>query len=327
MRADRLIALLMLLQTHGRMTALELAQRLEVSERTIYRDITALGVAGIPIITESGPGGGCSLVDSYRTNLTGLTEDETRALFMLSLPAPLSKLGVGHELQTALLKLSAALPVTRQPVGEQVHRRIYLDSTWWFQPEEPLPCLPALYQAVWEDRLVYLEYLVRYEPRGEVLLGQSVEPYGLVAKANVWYLVACQAGQMKVYRVSQVVTAHLKTEHFERSSSFDLPVFWKNWCAKFEQRRFHYPVTARVSPELLPELGRYFGNEIQSKINQAERDVGGWAILTLPFERLEDARNRLLGFGGAIEVLAPEALRKSIADFAFQIVKRYKPPD
>ena len=325
MRADRLITLLMLLQTHGRMTALELAHRLEVSERTIYRDITALGVAGIPIITESGPGGGCSLLDSYRTNLTGLTEDETRALFMLTLPAPLSKLGVGHELQTALLKLSAALPVTRRPVEEQVHRRIYLDSTWWFQPEEPLPCLPSLYQAVWEDRPVDLEYLVRYEPRGEVQLGQLVEPYGLVAKASVWYLVACQAGQMKVYPVSQVIDARLKTGHFERSSTFELAAFWNKWCAKYEQRRFHYPVTARVAPELLPELGRYFGREIQSKIKQAERDAAGWIVLTLQFERLEDARNRLLGFGGAIEVLAPEALRKSMSDFAFQIVERYKP--
>ncbi|HEX2910651.1 MAG TPA: HTH domain-containing protein [Chloroflexia bacterium] len=186
MRADRLIALLMLLQSHGSMTAQALAETLEVSERTIYRDINALGIAGIPVMTERGPGGGCSLLDSYRTNLTGLTEEETRALFMLNLPAPLSQLGVAPELKSALLKLSAALPVTRRSAEERVRQRIHLDATWWFQPEEPLPCLTKLYQAIWEDALVYVKYRVRFEPRGEVEIEQLVEPYGLVAKASVW---------------------------------------------------------------------------------------------------------------------------------------------
>src|SRR5512136_703550 len=136
MRADRLLSLLMLLQARGRMTAQELAAELEVSERTIYRDINALSASGVPVYAESGPGGGCALLDSYRTNLTGLDQDEVRALFMLSIPAPLDQLGVSQELRTALLKLSAALPDTRRGDEERTRQRIHLDSTWWFQPEE-----------------------------------------------------------------------------------------------------------------------------------------------------------------------------------------------
>ena len=141
MRADRLLSLLMLLQARGRMTAQELAAELEVSERTIYRDINALSASGVPVYAESGPGGGCALLDSYRTNLTGLTADEARALFMLNIPAALDQLGVTQELKAALLKLSAALPEARRRDEERIRQRIHLDSTWWFQAEEPLPHL------------------------------------------------------------------------------------------------------------------------------------------------------------------------------------------
>src|SRR5512147_2861952 len=152
MRADRLLSLLMLLQARGRMTAQELARELEVSERTIYRDINALSASGVPVYAESGPGGGCALLDSYRTNLTGLTADEARALFMLSIPAPLDQLGVGQELRAALLKLSAALPSSRRPDEERARQRIHIDSLAWFQGEDPVPHLHTLQQAVWQDR-------------------------------------------------------------------------------------------------------------------------------------------------------------------------------
>jgi predicted DNA-binding transcriptional regulator YafY len=141
MRADRLISLLMFLQTRGRMTAQELAKELEVSERTVYRDIKALSTAGVPIYTMRGPGGGCALLDSYRTDLTGLTDDEVRALFMLSIPAPLAELGVSQELEAALLKLSAALPAARRYEENRVRQRILLDSIPWFHPHEPVPHL------------------------------------------------------------------------------------------------------------------------------------------------------------------------------------------
>ncbi|RPH59405.1 MAG: HTH domain-containing protein, partial [Chloroflexi bacterium] len=152
MRADRLLALLMLLQTRGTLTAQALAAELEVTERTIYRDVTALSAAGVPVYTERGPGGGIALVESYQTDLTGLRPEEAQALSMLAIPEPLVRLGVGTELKAALLKLSAAIPAAAREKQAQARQRIHLDAAWWFQPEEPTPHLPALQQAVWQDR-------------------------------------------------------------------------------------------------------------------------------------------------------------------------------
>ncbi len=157
MRADRLISILMLLQSRGRMTARELAEELEVSERTIYRDVEALSGSGVPMYAEHGPGGGLALLDSYRTNLTGLNEDELRALFMMfSGPGALDKLGVHQDLKSALLKLSAALPGASRTDEEEVRNRFYLDWSWWFHHQEPVPHLAALQQALWEQHKVRL---------------------------------------------------------------------------------------------------------------------------------------------------------------------------
>ena len=160
MRADRLLSLLMLLQARGRLTAPKLAQELEVSERTIYRDIDALSAAGVPVYGEAGAGGGYALLDSYRTNLTGLTEGEVRALFMLSIPKPLADLGVGRELGAALRKLAAALPSARRDDEERVRQRFLLDAVGWEQVEESAPHLPTVHQAVWEDRRLHLAYRI-----------------------------------------------------------------------------------------------------------------------------------------------------------------------
>jgi predicted DNA-binding transcriptional regulator YafY len=320
MRADRLLSLLMLLQTRGRMTAHKLAEELEVSERTIYRDIDALSAAGVPVYAERGPGGGCALLDSYRTNLTGLTQDEVRALFMLSIPAPLAELGVSQELKAALLKLAAALPEARRGDEEQVRQRIHLDAVWWFQSEEAVPHLQTIHRAVWQDRRLYLTYRLPFGAQVE----RPVDPYGLVAKAGVWYLVCATDGRMRVYRVSHVLAARLTDEPFERPAGFDLVAFWQTWCTEFERDRPYYPITARVAPALVPYLPQYFGDRIRAEIVQAgPPDAEGWLTLTLPFETLEAARDRILGFGSAIKVLAPEALRRSVLDFAAQIVALY----
>jgi predicted DNA-binding transcriptional regulator YafY len=320
MRADRLLSLLMLLQVRGRMTAQKLAEELEVSERTIYRDIDALGTAGVPVYAERGPGGGCALLDSYRTNLTGLTPDEVRALFMLSIPAPLAVLGVSQELKAALLKLAAALPEAHRRDEERVRRRFHLDSVWWFQSEEAVPHLPTIHQAVWQDRKLYLTYRLPFGAQIERL----VDPYGLVAKAGVWYLLCARDGRMRVYRVSRVLEARLSDESFERPADFDPAAYWQEWCAEFEQSRSYYPVTVRIAPDLAPYLPQYFGERVRDTIAQAgPPDAQGWITLTLPFETLEAARDRILGFGRAAKVLEPEALRRSVLDFATQIVALY----
>jgi predicted DNA-binding transcriptional regulator YafY len=312
----------MLLQTHGRMTAQALAEELEVSVRTIYRDIEALSYAGVPVYAERGPGGGCALFDSYRTNLTGLTESEVQALFMLNVPAPLSDLGMRAELQSALLKLTAALPAKRRQGERYVRQRFFLDSVGWFQSDETVPHLETIQQAVWQDRKLALIYRIPYpiNDRGQ----RQVEPYGLVAKAGAWYLVAFSNERIRAYRVSQILEARLADDGFDRPADFDLAKFWNAWCAEYERNRPQYPVKVRIAPNLIPLLPLYFGDRIRDQLAGAgPPDAEGWLTVTLQFERLETARARLLGFGRAVEVVEPEALRQSVVDFATQIVSFY----
>ncbi len=321
-RADRLLSLLMLLQTRGRMTAQDLASKLEVSERTIYRDIAALGIAGVPVYAERGPGGGCELLESYRTTLTGLTLQEARALFMLNIPAPLDQLGVTQELKAALLKLSAALPASRRGEEERSRQRIHLDSSWWFQAEEAVPCLPAIQQALWQDHKLHLTYRADFGTQ----VHQVVAPYGLVAKSSVWYLVYTHpSGDVRALQVSRITEAAILEETFDRPPDFDLAAFWKEWCADFENSRIRYRVKLRAAPNLVQQLPFYFGDTIREILAQAPPpDAEGWIVLTLPFESEPAARARILGFGRAAEVLEPEALRKSVIDFAEQIVAFYR---
>lgn len=321
MRADRLLSIMMLLQARERMTAQDLAEELEVSVRTIYRDLDALSVAGVPVYAERGPGGGCALLDSYRTTLTGLTPDEVRALFMLSIPAPLAELGVASELKAALRKLAAALPEARRGDEVRARQRIHLDPADWSQQAEPAPYLQTIRQAVWESRKLHLTRHLHFGTELERL----VAPYGLVAKATIWYLVCGREEHIHVYRVSQVVGARLTDETFVRPADFDLAAFWRAWCADVEQKRSHYPVTARIAPDLIPHLVYLFGDDIHKKVaGVGPPDAEGWFTLTLPFESLEAARRLFLGLGGAVEILAPQALRDTVADFAAQIVARYR---
>jgi predicted DNA-binding transcriptional regulator YafY len=322
MRADRLLSLLMLLQTRGRMTARELAGSLEVSERTIYRDIEALSMAGAPVYAERGPGGGCALLDDYRTTLTGLTSDEVRALFMLSIPEPLAEMGVSAGLRSALLKLSASLPAARRAEESRVRARVYLD--WSAPSAAPVaPFLGTVQKAVWDDRELRLSYRL---PVGGLEVRLEVAPYGLVAQSGVWWLVVAHAGQLRVLRLSDLLAAELSARKFERPADFDLQSFWKQWRAEQTKHQPTYVVTARLAPEVLPYLAYYFGPQVaaQAAAQPAAAEGDGWRTLTLHFDSLETARERLLSLGGAVIVLAPEALRLSVADWAEQIVKRYR---
>lgn len=316
MRADRLLSLLMLLQTRGTLTARALAAELEVTERTIYRDVIALSASGVPVYTERGPGGGIALVEDYRTNLTGLNADEVRALFMLSIPAPLDQLGVGDELRMALLKLSAALPVSRRADESTARQKIHLDASGWFQPEEPTPHLKTIQSALWSNRQLEITYRSDFSADVEMLIA----PYGLVAKANVWYLVGAREDHLRVLKISRIRQASLRVESFERPAAFDLPGFWKTWCDEFESTRPQFPVTLRVSPTLAQILSE---NRPETLTSPPAIEPDGWQTITLTFESLEAARTRILGYGGAVEVLAPLALRLSLIDFARQTLSRY----
>ncbi len=321
MRADRLLSLLLLLQTRGRLPARELAGLLEVSERTIYRDLDALSAAGIPVYAERGPGGGCALVDSYRTSLTGLTEAEASALFAMSIPGPLADLGMGKALQGAWLKLGATLSAGQRRDAEHVRQRIHLDAAGWFQPEEPVPHLRVIQEAVWQDRRLRLAYRRADGARRERL----VDPYGLVAKASIWYLVAGAGGEIRVYRVSRVLAATLTDEPFERPPGFDLAAYWAAWSAEFEASRPKYAATLRVSPEAIPILPLMLGEGVHALLARAGSPDGeGWIRLSLTFDSLEGARSLALGLGTMVEALAPAELRASVAEWAERTAAFYR---
>lgn len=321
MRADRLLSMLMLLQARGKMPAQALAAELEVSVRTVYRDLDALSAAGVPVYAERGPGGGCALLDSYRTTLTGLTEEEVRALFMLTIPAALAQLGVGQELKAALLKLSAALPAERRRDEAWVRQRIHLDWTGW-QAVEPVPYLQAIQRAVWADRRLWLVYRRQAGPAVR-RFERLVDPYGLVAKAGVWHLVCLAGGRLRVYRVSELLEVRPAGERFERPADFDLAAFWAGWAVEAEAWRGLFEATVRVSPALAAELPRRFGDRVRDRLAAAAPDAEGRLTVDLPFDTFESARAWLLGQGGAAEALAPPELRLSVADHAAQIVALY----
>jgi predicted DNA-binding transcriptional regulator YafY len=307
----------MLLQVRGRVTAHCLARELEVSTRTIYRDLDALSAAGVPVYAERGPGGGCALVEGYRTTLTGLTRDEVQALFMLTIPAPLVELGVSQALRAALLKLAAALPAAGRSEEERVRQRVHLDPVGWPAREEPVPFLGTAQQAVWEDRRLWVTYRLPFGAEVEWV----VDPYGLVAKGGAWHLVAAREGHLRVLRMSHIVAARLGDETFARPAGFDLAEAWRTWCAESERNRPTFIVRARVARELLPFLAKQLG-EGPSAASQAADDEGR-VEMDLLFENLEAAREQILGYGRAVEVVAPWVLRESVLDHARQIVALY----
>lgn len=317
MRADRLISILMLLQTRGQMTAKELAERLEVSQRTIYRDLDALSAAGVPVYAERGPQGGCALMESYRTNLTGLKEDEVRALFMFSVPGLLEDLGADKASESALLKLSAALPAPFRQDAELVRRRIYLDPVGWFQFAEEAPHLPTIQTALWHSqrlRIVYRSAAGNWSK-------QLVDPYGLVAKAGVWYMVGGVNGYMATYRASRVEEAAPTGSHFEHPADFDLATYWSTWCAQFESSRQTYAVTLRVAPNATPTLVSVLGEGVHRLIREVEEVAAdGTFLLDLHFESAEDACRKVLCLGDAVKIVKPRELQRLVIDTARRLL-------
>lgn len=319
-RADRLLILLLLLQTRERVTAQTLAKRLEVSERTIYRDLEALSLAGVPVYAERGPGGGWKLLEEYRTNLSRLTETEVNTLFMSGIAGPIADLGLGKAGEDALLKLLAALPTVYRHNAERARQRVYLDAAGWFHHEEEVPYLQVIQEAVWNDLRLQLTY-----QRGDFdIIERLVDPYGLVAKTSIWYMAAASDGEMRVYRVSRIQAVALTEEHFDRPAEFDLRAFWVKWCADFESSRPRYPVRLRVAPDAVPILSQVFGDWIQALVKQSgPPDDKGWITLTILFETLPEACSRLFSFSTMVEVLEPQELRDSLADIAARIVTFY----
>lgn len=321
MRASRLLSLLLLLQTRGRMTARELADALEVSVRTVYRDTEALAAAGVPIYADRGPAGGYQLLDGYRTRLTGLTPDEAEALFLAGVPGPAAELGLGTVLATAQLKLEAALPADLRARAARIRERFYLDAPGWFHEEEQNPFLGAVAEAVWEQRPIWVRYR-RWG--GEVT--RTLEPLGLVLKAGVWYLVAQAGGQPRTYRVSRMLELELQDGRFERPEGFDLAEYWRSWSEGFADRLYRDRATVRLSPRGVVLLPYLLGQGVARMALEAagDPDATGWVQVEIPIESVEHAVPALLQLGADAEVLAPQSLRARMAMTVGALARLYE---
>ncbi|MEV0237336.1 YafY family protein [Nonomuraea sp. NPDC050786] len=324
MRASRLVSILLLLQTRGRMTAQELADRLEVSVRTIYRDVDSLHAAGIPLYGDAGPKGGYQLLDGYRTRLTGLTADEAESLFLAGLPGPAAELGLGAVVTAAQLKLKAALPVELRDRAGRIQERFHLDAPTWYRDQEPVTYLSAVADAVWNERRIQVRYR-RWKAPQEV--ERRLDPYGLVVKAGRWYLVARAGEDVRTYRVSQILDLHPLPEGFTRPDDFDLAAYWQAYLAEFEARLRWGEAVVRLSPrglERLPDLMTP-GVVAAARETAGPPDEEGWTRVAVPIESIEHALGELLRLGTDVEVLAPAELRDRMGATAAELAARYRP--
>jgi predicted DNA-binding transcriptional regulator YafY len=320
MRASRLVTLLLLLQTRGRMTAAQLAAELEVSQRTVHRDVDALSEAGVPIYAERGPHGGVQLVEGYRTRLTGMTADEAEAIFLSGLPGPAAELGLGTVVTAARLKVLAALPTELRVRASRLVERFYLDAAGWFQSSDPVPHLAAVAEAVWEGRRLWIEY-----QRDDVRVERVLEPLGLVLKGGIWYAVASVEDGIRTYRLSRVVGARLLDESFERPAGFDLASHWAESSAAYEREIPRTEVIVRVDPQRIDLLADLVGQQV---VAAAERlpgtDPDGWTRLQLRLDWTSDeAPGRLMGMGRDLEVIAPPEVRAGVLELARGVLERH----
>jgi predicted DNA-binding transcriptional regulator YafY len=318
-RASRLVSLLLLLQTRGGMTARELAEALEVSERTIYRDVDALSASGVPIYAERGPQGGVRLVEGYRTRLTGMTADEAEALFLSGLPGPAAQLGLGTVVAAAQLKLLAALPTELRARASRLVERFHLDAAGWFQPGETVEHLTAIAQAVWDSHRVEITY-----DRGDRLVERTVDPLGLVLKGGVWYFVGLVDGQVRTYRAARVVDLELTGEIFERPAGFDLAGHWSDNTAAYERDHVRTDITVRIAPHRTGDMRDLLGDEVLAAAELLpDADPEGWSRLRLRVRFAGEALGRLMVLGGDVEVTDPPELRERLVALARAALERH----
>lgn len=316
MRADRLLSIVLLLQTRGKLTAKALAAELEVSRRTILRDIDALSFAGVPIYAEGGHGGGFTLDANYRLSLTGLKESEASALFLADNTALLKDIGLGEAAQNTLLKLFAALPTVHQPSVDDMRQRVLIDPLWWWHADQPMPFWDDLQRAVYEDRCIEVSYEHYNGTRVERLL----EPYSLVAKASLWYLIGRRDGELRTYRISRFHAVRLLDRHFQRFDGFDLPTYWREHVQDFLTNLTEISFTIRLDSRKI-HANRWLIPG-RSEILQPE-DENGWVTVRFFVESLEIACMFIFGLGRDIIVLDPPELRKLVTEVARTILKNH----
>jgi predicted DNA-binding transcriptional regulator YafY len=269
-KSDRLLSILLLLQTRGRVRAGELARRLEVSTRTIYRDVESLSTAGVPVYAERGRHGGISLLDGFRTDVTGLTSDEARALFVLAAQGTHSALGLDGALGSALRKVMAALPAPHRPAAELTSRRILVDPGRWLAGPQPAVDLDVLNTAVFTDRRLR----IRYRHGGETATHRyTVDPYGLVAKAGTWYLVADRRARARLFRADRILDATVTEAPVRRRDGVELADAWEALRRQVEERPANVRLSVRVRRRRLEMFRRIVGPFVV-KVEEADVERG-----------------------------------------------------
>lgn len=317
MRADRLVSILLLLQVNRRTTARELAKRLEVSERTIHRDMDALCSAGVPVVADRGNGGGWGLMEAYKTNLTGLNHSEILTLFLSKPTQLLNDLGLHQASEGALIKLLAALPSMSRRDAEYARQRIHIDTTGWRNSPENVAPLAVLQEAIWQER--QLKFM--YERAGCERAERVADPLGLVAKGSVWYLVATVDGAARTYRVSRISDARLTDQPCApRPTDFDLAGYWQQSAAEFQAGLPRFYAKIRIGPAVM----RGLDYRRAARVEQSEPvDARGWSTVKIRFDAEHEACQFALSFGGDAEVLEPESLREKVIAAARATIEVY----
>ncbi|MFB7636373.1 helix-turn-helix transcriptional regulator [Streptomyces sp. NPDC056149] len=350
MRAARLIKMVLLLQSRPSMTAGELARELEVSERTVARDVLSLSEAGVPVYADRGRAGGYRLIGGYRTRLTGLGLREAEALFLSGVPCALREMGLADVASAARLKVSAALLPELRDAASGAAQRFHLDAPRWYHDPEPPELLPVIADAVWDDRRLTVRYL-----RADREVVRELEPYGLVLKAGVWYLAAraAPAGadgaprtDFRVYRLDRFAAAEpllpagpsgpsappgpVDSGRFVRDPGFDLPAFWAERAEQFRRSLLREEVVLRLTPRGVRQLP-YVTEPAAARaaVERATADGGpdarGRLTVTLAVESEEVAYAQFLSLGPEGEVLAPSGLRERCAAAARRAAALYGP--
>jgi predicted DNA-binding transcriptional regulator YafY len=317
-RADRLVAILMVLQARGRVTAADLAELLEVSSRTVHRDLEALSAAGVPVVAQRGRRGGWSLIGGYRTDLSGLTEEEARALFLVAGPAAATGVDVAPAAHSALRKLLAALPAHYRPAVERDRSGVHVDPVGWWQRAEQPGHLAALREALGAGGVLWMRYDHGDGP-GERRL---VDPHGLVQKAGVWYLLARTEGELRTFRVSRIHDLAAAPGESERPADFDVAAAWERSRAALERRDEPQMVTVRVRPGAMRTVRAVLRDRLAGRAEDA--DLPGWTAMRMRFPNVVAASAMLAGFADDLEVVSPEAVRRRLRHVGARLSETYR---
>ena len=320
MRASRLLSIQMLLETRGRMSARALADALEISIRTLYRDVDELTAAGVPVYAERGRAGGFELMRGWKTTLTGLTPSEAQAVFLSGLAGPAAELGLGDDVEQAQLKLLAALPASWRDDARRVSSRLYLDPIDWYRESQPLPHLATVATAVWDERPLAMHY-----ESWKLTSSRTIHPLGLVLKAGAWYLVAASDDKLRTYRVASILDAELQPGVVKRPKGFNLTEHWRQSVQRFETEVLKGEATVRataVGLKSLSYLSAAVAKAVAGAVSPPEGDDAR-VELRIPIETIDHATGQLLRLAPDVEVIGPPALKRSTVERLRRIVELY----